>query len=271
LNQRTVYLDTNVLISAFEGNDSFLIDRIVSVIDDPESCLVLSLENLMEFSQTTNRGHALDLVRIVTSYPHIWIRSFDELHQETLANFARINYFKVSEVEFSPFFLSFQDFFKDSKIAVTPESFVETAHGSKSLREVQFKQSQHASVLAELQKESTKRLFTRTVEDGVMLKLFRHFLGPELDSAAEYCLKNASKMYRACPSLNCERHLSAYRTSNPKRKPTTSDSVDLISSIAAFPFVDVFISFDGYLVNGLRYVQTKCPEFRVKLLDRAML
>jgi hypothetical protein len=271
MRNRTVYLDTNVMISTFEGNDSFLVDRVTSLLDDPNACLVLSMENLVEFSQSRNRGAAIDLVRIATSYPHVWIRPFDELHRETLANFARVNFFKTPALNFSPFFSSFQNFFEDPNIAMTPETYVEFSYGSHSLRDLRLKQKEYAIVVAELQKESTKRLFTKAVDDRMMLKLFKDFLGKELDLAAEYCLKNIVKTYRSCPSLNCERHLSTFQTSSVKRKPTASDSVDLVSSIAAFPFVDMFISFDGYLINGLRYVQKKCPEFRAELYDRARL
>jgi hypothetical protein len=271
VDQRTIYFDANVMISAFEGDDSVLTDRVVSLLDDPGSVLVLSMSNLLEFSQTDKRSDALDLVRIATSYPHYWIRPFEELHQETIANFARVNYFGSPAVEFSPFFLSFQNFFKDSKIAISPEAFVEFSHGSRSLRELQENQIQHASVLAELQKNSTKKLFTKALVEDITLKGIQNFLGSELELASEYCLRNASKMYKACPSLNCERHLSTFRASNPRRKPRASDSIDLISSIAAFPFVDMFVSFDGYLVSGLRYVKTKCADIQTQLIDRSML
>ena len=71
---------------------------------------------------------------------------------------------------------------------------------------------------------------------------------------------------RECPSFATDCHLSDYRTANPNRKARPADSKDLTMSIAAFPYVDTFVTDDGYLHNGLLYVKKMMPRLSTNLI-----
>jgi hypothetical protein len=274
-NAKIVYLDKNVLITAYEGSDAQLRERVQAISKHPEFQVILSEETLIEIAQTKSINGAIALANFATSLAPHWSRPFNELHRDEISNFARRNFFQKAAIPLTTFFRdlselrNLQDFFLDSKIPRTPDLFVRSAHNSPVLSSLQTEQGNHAVILRFLAQLSAKALAkNKEFKDEIDSKHFRSILAAELKEADSYCLANRSKMYRACPSLNCERHLSCYRSSNPNRVPRRSDSVDLTSSIAVFPYVNIFVTFDAYLANGLKYVKTQCPSIKTSIVGR---
>jgi len=239
--------------------------------------IVLSLDNLIEFSQSSTVDQAVALTRSALSCSPKWIDTFIDIQKQEMRQFIFTKYMNKTVETYSPYQNKFTKFFNGKP--VSPVDFVIAAFDPLQKEKFKNKHEEHARVLGELKDHTKNNKFTKAINDMALNNLIVSKLPQqELDllgftlndkrDLVSFCLENRSFLYKACPSLNTERHLSDYRSANPNRNPRLSDSIDLTMSSATFTYVDVFVTNDGFLHDGLQYVSKKAPSINTKLFRK---
>jgi hypothetical protein len=273
----TLFLDTQALIYALEKEEppwlDFLNVRLASGFR-----LVLTEETLHEFARSGTLEAALELTRRAMALKPIWIRNFADLEVEELHFFLATAKESVGPIR-SPIFV--EDFTFVSQLTerhkLSPEQFVEYAFDPRALGGLEEIAQRHAEVLNFLSRAVADGRFTAEIDAQARKAKVKALLsrgtdlvpplaGVELESAVKFSIKHYKWMLRECPAYATEHHLANYRTSNPNRKARTSDSMDLLLSTSAFPYVSTFVTNDGFLHGGLVYAKKNLPHIQTELL-----
>ena len=262
-----IFLDNQIYIYMFERNDTEQLDKLQYLLSN-NMRLVMSIETLIEFSQS-NFDQAIKLTENVINLNPLWIETFANIQRMELSQFIDNNYpLKIQSVEKQIFHKDFTSLF-DSK-NITPLDFVNEAcknHKSK----LDETNKNHQSILKQLLTYPNNQLYNKITDNNTLnnkiCKLLPQDKLNELKFTLEdkralvkYCIDNKKLLYKDCPSIQCEHYLAKYRTTNKSRKPKLSDSKDYTISIASFPYVDYFITKDGFLFDGLKYVKKHIPK-----------
>uniref|UniRef100_UPI0040572FE3 hypothetical protein n=1 Tax=Candidatus Electronema sp. TaxID=2698783 RepID=UPI0040572FE3 len=281
---RNIFLDNQSLIYIFENIDSPDAHYFSQLNKQREITVVLSLENLIEFSKSGTIEQAIELTQAVLTCVPKWIDSFFDIQKQEIHKFIYSEYLKKISQEYNPYKNNFSELFHDEIISpldltISPLDFVKAAFDPNQKNMFNLKWEQHAGILTELQQHRKYNRITKEIEEITLRNVIvsrlpekeLYQLGFTHDDKLDllrFCLKNKNNFYKSCPSLNTERHLSCYRSLNPKRKPQLSDSIDLTMSIAVFPYVDVFITNDGFLYDGLKYVSKNVRSIQTEIFKR---
>lgn len=276
LVQKTLFVDTQILIYAFEKCEPVWVEFIESRLSSGYR-LVLSEDILYEFGQSRTLDAALNLTRCVVEREPLWIRSFADLEVDEVCRFVRT----TTTIDIAPVTVFSENFSDVSQLTerrqLNPEEFVRSAFDPK-FREGYLKlANNHAHVLNELSKAISRGQLTKELNDQALRVKLRAllslgsdlaspFYGSELDDATKYCFKHHRQLMRNCSAYATECHLSDYRTSSPKRLARVSDSRDLMIATAAFPNVTSFATNDGYLYGALSYVKKKLSYMTTELI-----
>lgn len=274
---QNIFLDNQCHIYIFENTDSPDARHFNQLYEKKQINIVLSLENLLEFSQSDTLEQAIKLTQTVLTYSPKWIDSFPDIQKQEIRQFIYKEYLKKEIQKYTPHLNNFSDFFKG--VAISPLDFVGRAFEPRERKDFENVYTKHANILSELQqhtknKEVTKEIDDITLYSAIASRLSQqelNHLGFTLQDKRDlvrFCLTNRKNLFKQCPSLNTERHLSKYRSVNPKRKSKKSDSIDLTMSVAAYPYVDIFITNDGFLYDGLKYVSKNTPSIQTKIFRR---
>lgn len=272
-----IFLDNQAHIYIFENIDSCDWHHFNQLHDNKKINIVLSLDNLIEFSQSNTLEQAVKLTQAVMNCSPKWIDSFLDIQKQEIRQYIFNHYLKKKVQGYNPYKNYFTDFFRAEP--VSPIDFITFAFNGEQKNNFQVKYKEHTDVLTELQTYEKNKIFTTQIEKIALNNVIASRLyQKELDQLGfnlndkrdliSFCLNNSKKLYEACPSLNTERHLTKYRRSDPKRKSKLSDTMDLTMSTAAFPYVDVFITNDRFLYNGLEYVSKKIKSIKTKFFKR---
>jgi hypothetical protein len=273
---QTLFADTNALFHAFEKNRSDWLQFIESTVASGHR-LVLTEEILYEFAGSGTLEAALHLARSVADLNPLWLRSFADILSDEVCHFAR------SEIESAPLTSSTvfaEHFYEISQLndetKLTPEEFVRFEFEAMRDGRTQIAQ-EHASILNMLKTPFAKKQMTKEMEGQVQRSILcarlgrgsdltARFEGAALESAVSLCVSKYKKLLEACPAYTTEIHLAAFRASDPSRQARPSDSNDYLMSIAAFPYVSIFLTEDGFLHDGLQYAKKRLPQLTTKLM-----
>jgi len=272
-----IFLDNQSHIYIFEQTSSPDARHFNQLYEKYKINIVLSLDNLIEFSQSNMLEQAIELIQAILTRTPRWIDSFFDIQKQEIRQFIYKEYLKKKIQIYNPYRNNFSDFFYGKPIS--PIDFVNVAFDPTQKEQFKHAHKEHAGVLAELQQHRKNKKIMERINDITLNNVIVSRLDQkELDQLGftlhdkrdlvRFCLKNRKNLFKACPSLNTEWHLSHYRSLNPKRKTRLSDSIDLTMSSAAFPYVDTFITNDGFLYDGLKYVSKNVPSIQTKLFRR---
>jgi hypothetical protein len=274
---QTVFLDTQILIYALEHNRADAQELVEQVIGKTGRRLVASEETLYEFSQSGSAEAAANLTRALLDLNPVWLRSFADIQADEAINF--VNCAPLQPDIPRPQAI-LETFAEASELAgkhfIDPIGFVAIARDGRAQQSLADNHALHAKVLDELTAltqrgeltsekaliaftNKVNRLLTRGSERSPAVRR------SQLAAALAFCRKHRRRFMRECHSFSVEHHLSDFRTANPNRSARLSDSTDLTLSSAAFPYVDLFITDDGYLHNGLTFVKKKLPFITTEL------
>lgn len=273
-----VFFDTQILIYALEHRKPEVIDLMDELLRRNGGRLVVSEETLYEFAQSSTVEAAQSLTQGVLTYEPLWLRSFTDIQSEEVAAFAS---FAPQGREVPPTAALCTQFREASDIAgrrrLDPLTFIAAASDPRTRASISDIHVHHAKCLTELTAmvhagQLTQPVSNRAFASKIAALLRRGsnlqppFADAELPDAIKYCQKHRRRLMRECPSFSTDHHLADYRTANPNRRSRSSDSKDLTISAAAFPYVDTFVTYDGYLHNGLVYVKKKLPFIATTLV-----
>lgn len=85
----------------------------------------------------------------------------------------------------------------------------------------------------------------------------------ERQELADYCTRNKTDFLAVCPLMAVEDSLLRLRTSNLRRNPKPSDGPDLMHSLAAMAYCDVFLLDDGWAEECVRKVKIELPNHKL--------
>ena len=273
---RTLYADTQALIYAFRNNDAAWRDFIERHLDAGYR-LVLTEEHLLEFSQWHSLDEARSLIRALLALAPVWFRSFADIQADEVHAFVAFALHRQARPHLTVFRETYESASRiGDRLDLNPEQVVtlfSSPVGRDALRKLR---QQHADVLNELKRATASQQLTRphldvAYQNAVTARLargsdlFGALSGGALADAVQFCVKKRKQLMRECMSFAAEDHLSNHRASNPRRIARLSDSVDLTASVAAFPYVDIFLTNDGFLHSGLQYVKTRMPSLATTL------
>ena len=273
---KRVYLDNHVFIYAFERKAEPACSQVENILESSAARLVVSIDNLLEFSLSPSAKQAADLTRAAMRYQPLWLGSFLEVQRLEVRDYIFSRFLRRETKPIVVVTDTFNGLFPDSPIEVSPIDFVSISFQAHHREAMIEKHRQHAEILKELQSHIHDGTFTPEHDaistKGVILTRLptRELLEigmsiGQIRDAFEYCIRTKAELYKRCPSMNTERHLTEYRSSNHRRNPLKSDSKDLTQSSAAFPYVDEFFTQDGYLIRGLEYVRKKAPRIQTAI------
>jgi hypothetical protein len=277
--QKLLYADTNSLIFAYEKHDfawrSMLEDYFANGYT-----LALAEENLIEFAQSPTTEDAVNLAQRVVDLKPVWLRSFADIQADEVIAFAENH--DEGELIHPPEIYR-QTFESVSQVGgnhtLDPISFVKAFSSTKAKAEVRVLRDEHAGILNTL----TGAKASGTLAKGHLLAAFRQALAMRLlrgsdftpplsasrvEEAVGFCIKHRKWLLSKCPSFAAEYHLANYRCQSPKRKARLSDSVDLTTTVAALPYVDIFVTNDGFLYAGLEDIKRQLPSIKTVLMRR---
>jgi hypothetical protein len=273
---KRVFLDNNIYINAFERMRAREIDLVANLLSAPDSVLVLSEELLLEFSQSGSKPQAELLLDSALKHTCIWARNFLDIQKQEVGNFILTSLLKKPSEPVSPFSEKFECLDENSHPNIRPRdllfamvdefnreplkpNLVEYAKGMQLLQEAR----KAKSFTPQMSAESDQSILRARISSDIATQA--DAAGHSFDEVLNHCL-NSSNFYNECPSINAERHLADHRASDPRRKPILSDLQDLILSVAVFPYVDYFVTGDGYLIEGLKYVKIKNPQIKTQVI-----
>jgi predicted nucleic acid-binding protein len=274
---RTLFVDTQALIYAFEKSDRAWLNFIESRLSSGYR-LVLSQDTLEEFGQSSTLEAAVELTRSVTSLTPLWIRTFADLETDEVCSFAIAHLTRQPPEPIVVFVESFPEISKlADKYHLDPVEYVRLSFDTRIRREASNLALVHAKVLDELSRaqadgQMTKEVKARAFSAGLRARLSRGtpLIGPisgaDLEVSVKHCVKHQRRLMRECHAFATELHLADYRTKSPKRIARASDSKDLMMASAAFPYVSAFATNDGYLHGGLSYVKVRLPHNSTELI-----
>lgn len=98
-----------------------------------------------------------------------------------------------------------------------------------------------------------KNLIPRTGPDGMAITAARR------DELLDHCAKRQDSFFGSCKSLRVEDALTTARVANPDRVPQRSDGIDLMQSVMALAYCDLFLVRDRFVRN--------CSELATKALS----
>jgi predicted nucleic acid-binding protein len=273
---RTLFIDTQVLIYAFEKSDpswvQFVESRLLSGYR-----LVMSEVILDEFGQSPTLEAALNLTRRVVELKPLWIRSFADIKTDEVCRFART----LSIAEIAPLTVFVENFLDVSQSTeeqqLNPDEFVKLAFNPLFRDGYDELADSHAEVINKLSLAVSRNQFTKELKEQSYRTQLRTLLSRgsdltspllacELENAIEFCFKHHKKLMRECCAYATEDRLVDIRTSTPKRRARKSDSRDLMLAAAAFPYVSTFVTNDGYLYDALFSVKRNLPHITTELI-----
>lgn len=274
---KKVFLDNNTYINAFEKKNEPACSKVAEILSQSDVELVLSEELLVEFAQTDNQLAAEHLLNSALQNKCIWIESFVQIQQREVGNYVRSTLLKVDVLPIRPFAERYDLLSEDSHPLVQPLDFLRACMVAEQQKEMAESHRLHADYLRELQLAKKQGRFTPEKEKQALFSLIcsriplevvrqAELMSFSFEDIVEHCMRSQKAMYRACPSMNSERYLSDYRASDHTRITRPSDSKDLTMSVAVLPYVDVFVSGDGYLYEGLQYVIKRVPAIKALML-----
>lgn len=279
--QKTLFVDTQGLIYAFEAGDPLWLNFIDSRLAAGYR-LVLTEEHLDEFARSATLDAALALTRQAVRRRPLWLRSFADLKTDEVCRFAAS--LRDRDTPLPPVVALVEAFEDVSQVGerhqLDPEAFVRFAALPSARDGMAALLQEHANGLnfltaAEAAGQLTKEARERAVRDSLRRLLARGSpsaspaaAADELELAVKQCVKHQRSLLRECPVFATELHLSDYRCRNPKRRARESDSRDLTMAVAAFPNVSTFVTHDGFLHGGLQYVQKRLLRVDTELLQR---
>lgn len=272
---KRVFLDNNTYINAFEKKKEPTCSKVSEILLQSDVELVLSEELLDEFAQTDNAEIAEHLLNSALQNKCVWIESFEQIQRKEVGNYVRSSLLNLEVQPIKPFAERYH-LLPDSHPNVQPIDFLRACMAQRHRDRMAASHREHADILKQLQIATKQGLFTSDRNEQALFSLIRSRIPEEVmlqaerigfsfKDVVEHCLNNWEVMYESCPSMNTERHLSDYRASDPTRRTRSSDSKDLTMSVAVLPYVDEFVSGDGYLHGGLKYVQRKIPAITTSI------
>lgn len=256
---KTIFLDTQSHIYITEKCDHIEQAAFIKISQSGNFTLVGSIYNLVEFAKSQNEEQSIALTAIFDKMPTLWGLDFYEIQMNELYQFIFKNYynFNIQQTKKLKQFNELHD-----RCFNTPEDFVLTAR--KQIFEFEKTFSRSAKALDTLTRHGKLNTNTENAAlyNGLIQKMDRIELSgrffPVVNkrAIASDIVKNKKKLFfKENISAATEIHLSDYRSSNKNRFARNSDAIDLVSSVSIFPYVDIFVSNDGFLKNGLEYVK----------------
>jgi hypothetical protein len=273
-SSHTLFADTNALMYAFATKQPDWLKFIESAAASGHR-FVIAEEILREFAGSQRLDAALHLTRSVVNLNPLWIRSFADIQSDEICHFAGA---KIDGRPVLPTKVFVENFYEISQLSdeniKTPEEYVKS-ESEKAMREVRTQLAQeHANALDILKTPAAKKQINEDQAQRWILhahlargsNLTPPFQGEALAAALSFCVDQHTELLKACPSYATELHLADFRASDPRRKARPSDSNDYLMSIAAFPYVSIFLTNDGFLHKGLKYVQRHLPHLTTEII-----
>lgn len=270
-----IFLDNNIFIYTFENKSVDSSIESIELIKGSDCQLVMSLSILNEFAQSRSIEDALYLVRCMEDLTPIWIDDFVDVQRKEILAFVLTKFKRRDNVPAPSVYMGFSDLFDNKPIS--PEMYVKYCFEENNQNAARNVGEEHAAVLdalrdaqkdgdidsdieCDVRERKIKSLFPREelIDEGLACD--------EIDKATTYCLSRSKELYKFCPSLNIERHIAEYRRRDPNRNAKTSDSEDYKIAISASPYVDFFVTGDGYLRSGLEYASKKINNLSTRYI-----
>jgi hypothetical protein len=277
---KLLYLDNNALIYLFENRDS----RNTAAYEELRKNahrLAFSMTTIIEVCQSPSQEQAMALAASIDDADACWLDSYLDVQCAEFHAFLARCFFKQKQVvAYTPVRAHLGDLFPrldDAQRATISASWL-VQHMLRNDEAAKFgvRHEQHASVLTELQENIARGALTPMV-DTIPLNNYLVSRLPERSPEGDplstddkraiiaFSLKSRDALFRQCPSVAAEYHLSDYRTAKPDRVPKRSDSQDLMFSCVALPYVDYLVTNDRYLKRGLDSVAVRLQGIQCRV------
>ncbi len=235
--------------------------------------LALSLWNLVEIASASDLDQRERRLAFPTRCKPIWMVERINVQQQEVRRFLWREHFGAPPQDlqiFTPHLSVVNSYHTGSKarIGLTPEQWIR----GLDLAMIEREKQRAPQALTVLQAQDKKSLEAR--ESECSMAWIRSFVplvdpgGRPLRSTTrkeilEFCWRERDKFLAACASLAVEDALTYARMSDRKRKPLSSDGIDLQHAVVALAYCDIFLVRD-------RYVRW-CAEYAAKRLKAMSL
>lgn len=256
---QTLFLDTQNHIYITEKCDPVENNSFNKYIQSNEITLIISLYTLVEFARSQSIEQAIKLADIFTKVNTLCSLDFYEIQINELYKFILKHFYNFLAEPVSTF-LPINNIYGGA--FKNPEDAILAARAQMQGFERTFQRS--ANALDQLTKneklsaaQQNEALFNNIIRKIEHIEQSGRFF-PVTNKraiASDIILKRKKQFLRENICAATEIYLSNYRASNKNRNAKSSDAIDLVTSVAVFPYVDIFISNDGFLKNGLEYVK----------------
>lgn len=219
--------------------------------------LTLSLWNLYEIGSAEDIGQRDRRLSFLQSFSPLWIVERVDVQRQEVRRFLWETFFKIRSEDLRVFtcHLSVVDSYHagaEARIGLTARQWIDgldftTLERYKNFAPAALKTLQNADkiAMAKLQSEIFKQwivgLLPAAGPDGKLLSPMQH------SELLDHCERHRKQFLVACKSLAVEDALTVARTTDAKRNPQRSDSIDLQHTVMALAYCDYFLVRDGYV------------------------
>jgi hypothetical protein len=235
--------------------------------------LAVSLWNLVEIGGATDRAQQDRRLAFLDRQNPVWIVERVDVQHQEVQRFLWRHHFKVTAADISVFVphLSIVDAIRSRsrpRVGITPRAWIDGI----DFKNIEEKKKPSPDALNRLQAIDAKTFKRR---HGEIFKPWIRPLIPAVDpsgkllSAAartellDHCAANQEAFMAECPSLAVEDALTAARTADRKRKPKTSDGIDMMHTVVALSYCDHFLVRD-------KFARTCCARVKQALGARTL-
>lgn len=262
---KTIFLDNQQYIHIFEKKTNTYVDHFNKIAASNKFTLIANLDNLVEFSASISIEDAYQLSSAFHKIQTKWLKPFYDIQQDELEIFIKTHTTNETKpVSYSPI-VSFSELIENNQITI--ESLIKQASSPTEKIAFREKFEEHKDVLHQLKENGplTSEQFLSSIANYFALRIYnlhkngklKGFNYLQLSNLCTYLVENHKRVYKECLSIGSENHLSDIRAKDKTRVTKASDSIDYTSSIAAIPYVDIFVTNDGFLFECLKYVKNK--------------
>jgi hypothetical protein len=251
------------------------------LIKDPNCRIVFSGWNIVEISKRRNMGGAISLARFVDKLNPLYILDRRNIQKAEIKKFVFQEIFKEN-FEFQAIRQFLSEVFYELGITQVPlmastEKTVKAwMNNPGCMSEINEVENGTPMILRDLQEKLSAGLYTREKQEEVKVRSLKGLLpdtvpngemisNSEKELILERCLVSFKKILKTCPAFSVEWFSFDFRTGNPKRNPQRQDAIDLQHLVPALSYCDYFISNDGYVFDGSRFILKKCRTLPCKV------
>lgn len=268
---KTIFFDTQTHIYITEKQDPIENAAFENLIAQNSFHLVCSFYNLVEFAKSQDTIQSIALASIFNRISTLWSLDFHAIQTDELYNFIMRHFYGFTTQPIKTLF-SFHELY--SGAFSSPEQVIIAARNEMPSFEKTFAQNAGALDILTKHGKLSDNLQKAALRTNIVQKMMRienrNRIPPLWDSSniTNDIITNKRKLLlRENICMATEHHLSNFRSSNKHRIARNSDAIDLVTAVAIFPHVDIFITNDGFLKNGLEYVK-KQTSIKTKIYKK---